>query len=234
MDNNLKLPVEMLEPMILSYSLRNISFFLKVKQYIDTRNFKNKSYFNDEKYQDIFNLICAFFDFKKKFPRKATLLAMLEKQEKDEDLKILKRAIIRKIFEDVDYEIDEEYLESEVLNFIKETKVYEAILESQSDIQNKNFSTITKRMENAVRINFDKDLGVSLTDSDLGLEKIRSLNKEKALPVSGFSHLNNFIDGGFHPKEIYCFAGIPGSGKCSRHDSIIDIEYEINEEGKIL
>lgn len=212
MTENIKIPSSILEPMILAYSLNNVSFFLKIKSHIDTSKLKGKSYFNDEKYQKVFNIICRYFDKYKQFPQKNTLKAITDRLEEDPEIKLFLMSIIDKSYDYNLKEIDVKFLEEEVLNFIKETKLYEAILESQPDIENRNFGAIVSRIEDAIRINFDKDLGISLLDVENVFKKIKELDEVAKIP-SEFSQLDLIFDGGFHPKEIYCFSAIPAGFK---------------------
>jgi len=211
MDTNLKLPTDILEPMILAYSRMNPSFFLKINKYLDT-NGTRKSYFNDEKNQRMFNIISKFYMKYKNFPKRTVLKAIIDKIEKDSEIKFLMLSIADKIYETSSNEIDQEWLEEEVKNFIMETQVYEAIIESQPDIEGRNFGAVVERIQNAVRVNFDKDLGLSILDIDESIRRIKRLDEEACID-SGYQHINNLLDGGFHPKEIYCVAAIPGGGK---------------------
>jgi len=211
-ENNIKIPSFELEPMILAYALNNVSFFLKIKSHIDTSKFKGKSYFNDEKYQKVFNILCKYFDKYRTFPQKNTLKALVDRLEEDKDIKLYEVAIVEKAYSYDLTSLDPKYLEDEVLNFIKETKVYEAILASQPDVENRNFGAIVSRIEDAVRINFDKDLGTSLLDIEEVFKKIKELD-DIAKISTGFTQLDNMLDGGLHPKEIYIWAGTPGIGK---------------------
>ena len=121
-------------------------------------------------------------------------------------------SVAEKIYQFTIDDLDVDYIEEEALNFIKEAKVYEAIISSQEDIENKNFGAIVRKVEDAVRINFDKDLGISIKDAEKGFSMIDKLNKEVKIST-GFQHFDNIVDEGLHPKEIICIAGVPGTGK---------------------
>ena len=234
MSKNLKLETTFLEPMILAYSRINPSFFLKVKQYLDTSKLAGKSYFNDEKYQRIFNIISKFYDKTRNFPRQNTLKALIDKIEKDSEIKLLLNSIVDKMYETDSVELDNDFIEDEVKSFISKAQLYEAILESQVDIENDNFSAVSDRVEKAIRVNFDKDLGVSINDIDEVMNKIRRMDEEESIS-SGYPHLDRLLDGGFHPKEIYCVAGVPGGGKCNFYDVKIRVKYKIDTEtGEII
>ena len=98
-ENNIKLPSSILEPMMMAYALNDVSFFLKIKPHIDTSKRKGKSYFNDEKYQKVFNILCKFFDKYKTFPKKDTFKALIDKFEDDKEIKLYENAIIDKVYD---------------------------------------------------------------------------------------------------------------------------------------
>lgn len=210
---NLKIPSKLLEPLILLGCLNNVSLFLKVKPYLDTSSQKGKSYFSDNKYQTVFNLLCKWYDKFKKFPYEKELKLLIEKiKSDDQEWKFILNSIVTNMYNEDPEEITPEYLEEELINFIKESRVYEAFMESQSDIDTRNFSAIADRMEEAVRVSFDKDLGTSIRDIDKAFKEIQRLNEEECMET-GYSNLDSLLDGGLRPKEIYCFASTPGVGK---------------------
>lgn len=232
MGENLKLPTQRLEPIILNYCRANPSFFLKIKDYLTTKG--NKSYFSDDKYQEVFNIYSKFFDKFKKPPKRETLKTILERKYKnDEEIKSYLFSIIHTMF-DNGVEYDEEYIEDEIKTFIQENRVYEAWFEGQGDVEKGDYGALLTKVENAVRVNFDKDLGTSIKDVDFMYDNIQKIMNEEVIDT-GFDHLNSIIDGGFHDKEIYCLSAIPGGFKCFRKDVKIKVRYQIDEEtGKML
>ncbi|MDA3941873.1 MAG: hypothetical protein PF693_21600, partial [Spirochaetia bacterium] len=233
---NLKLPNELLEPAILRHSLDNVSFFLKIKPYLVTSLKTKKSYFTDTKYQTIFNIICTWYDKRFKFPNEKEMILILDKFEKDADVKVLTKSLIREVYEGEENEIDISYVEEETKRFIQENKIYEAMLESQIDIESGNFDAIAEKMRAAITVNFDKDLGVSIRDIAAGLTEINSLDDEDVIP-SDFPSMDSemCLDGGFRNDEVYIFAAIPGLGKCLFRDVKVMISYEIDTEtGEII
>lgn len=232
---NLKLPSEILEPSILVHSLNNVSFFLKIKQYLDTNGRKNKSYFNDEKYQTIFNIVSKWYDKFAKFPTRKELHILNEKMNKsDEELRFLVDSVIDKVYDESTDEVNIEFIEKETQGFIQETRVYEAMMMSQLDISNGNYGAIADRMREAITINFDKDLGLSIRDINKGMEMLNELGDESAI-TTGIPSLDGALDGGWRGKEIYVFAATPGIGKCGRRDVKIMVSYEIDDKtGEII
>ena len=210
---NLTLPSELLEPAIITQSLKDASYFLKIKPYLFTSN-KNKTYFSDIKYQRIFNAICIWHDKYKKFPKKKEMLLLINKIEKDEAVKLLINSIIEETYEGDPEEIDKDYLEEETIEFIKRNQVYEAYMLTQMDVENGDYSSLVERFTKATTINFDQDLGTSIRDVDSGVDEINSLDDEDVIPTDFPSiDADNVLDGGFRNEEIYVFAAIPGLGK---------------------
>ena len=232
MSNNLKIPSQRLEPIILNYCRANPSFFLKVKEYLATDG--KKSYFSDDKYQEVFNLYGKFFDKFNKPPKRETIKAILDrKYNNDEEMRTYLFSIINSMF-DPNIEYDSEYVEEEIKTFIQENRVYEAWFEGQGDVEKGDYGSLLTKVENAVRVNFDRDLGTSIKDVDFMYEHIQEIMNEDVVDT-GYSHLNSIIDGGFHDKEIYCLSAIPGGFKCFRKDVKVKIRYQIDEEtGEIL
>lgn len=210
--DNLKIPEEMLEPQILAASTIYLSYFMKIKKFIDTNSERGKSYFTDSKYQEIFNLYCKYFDKFQEQPTKLTLLTLVNRTETDTEIKLYKKAIVEKMFSIKEEEINLPYIEEETEQFIKQTRVFEAMLSAQIDVAEQNYGAIVSKMEEAVRVSFDKDQGVSIDDVDEAFERINLVNDELAVST-GYKHLDSFLDGGLHPKEIYILAAIPGGGK---------------------
>ena len=68
----------MLEPAILIHALKNRSFFLKIKPYLQTKG--KKSFFQEAKLQKIFNNVCIWYDKYKRFPKEKEMLMNLSKQ----------------------------------------------------------------------------------------------------------------------------------------------------------
>lgn len=214
---NLKITSKNLELLILQCSVQNLSFFMKIKSYLDTSNNKGKTYFDDEKYQTVFNLYCRFFDKHKKQPKKKTFLLLVEaysnKTKQEEDIVLYLNNIAEQMYQPVQDEVDMEEIEEQTINFIKENRVYESMVSSQRDMEEGNYENIVSKMEDAVRVSFDKDLGMSIRDYEDVFEKMDGTFNSSKVISTGYSNLDNFMDGGFYGKELYVIAGTPGTGK---------------------
>jgi len=230
-DKNLKLPSEYIEPIILSYCYHNQSYFIKIKDWLNTKDKKGISYFNDSKLQDIFNVIATFFNKYERLPNKTTLKSVIDKIEKDEEVKLYKLSIIDKIFDTKLEEIDTTYIEEETLKFIKEAKAYEVIIDSSKYINDENYEGFITDMEEISKINFDKDLGVSIKEADKIYDLFQDLGDQKTV-TTGFRNLNSFLDSGFKARELTVFSSTPGVGKCVKNNVKVRVRVKVDTENK--
>lgn len=227
--SNLKIKSKNLELLILQCSVNNLSFFMKIKSYLDTSTEnQGKTYFDDEKYQTVFNLYCRFFDKHKKQPKKKTFLLLVEayssKTKQEEDIALYLNNIADQMYTPLDLEEEDmNEIEEQTLSFIKENRVYESMLSSQRDMESGNYESIVTKMEEAVRISFDKDLGMSIRDFEDVFEKMEGTFSSQKVISTGYPNLDNFMDGGFYGSELYIIAGTPGTGK-----SLISANFAIN------
>lgn len=211
MNDTIKFPDEIIENLILNQSFHNKSFFTKIYNYLLSKDYKKKSYFKDQKNQIIFNILSLFYNRFKKFPSLKEFQFIINKQVEDESLRELLYSMVRKHIENVE-EVNSEFIEEEALKFIKEARVYEAFFLCQNDIENNKIDLVVSRMEEAIRINFDKDLGISVKDVEKFFERLSAYDNANAIQ-SGLPKLDEVLNGGFFPKEIYVFSAIPGGFK---------------------
>jgi len=209
MSENLKFATQKLEPLILNNCILNPSYFLKFKKYLQTE--KDKTYFNDKKYQMIFNILAKYYDRFQKLPVKETFEIITEKLSKDDlELKMYYTSIINNMY--LKQEIDNDFLMEETAKFIKEARVYEALMNSQNLIEKQDFSKIVSEMEEAVRVNFDTDFGISIKEVGEVFRQI-DLTENVKVVSSGYSAFDSIIGGGFKPKNLYVLSALPGYGK---------------------
>lgn len=210
MKENLKIPSELLEPAILKKCVKDVSFFIKIYQFLDTRKFKDKSFFSDKKYQKIFNTFCLIFEKIQKFPREKDVLFVIDKTETDAEIKLYINSLISKLY-DEELDFSDEVVETETISFIKEARVYEAFLKSQGHFESGSYSKIVGEMEEAIRVNFDKDLGVEIMDDSI-IDKINSVYSTEVIST-GYSNLDQALGGGLVKKTLTILGSPPAGGK---------------------
>jgi len=209
---DLKFSSSSLERFILAYLIKDRSFFLKVGQFLKTFDFQKKSYFIDSKLQWILNTCLIYYDKYDRVPSLDTIKILAEGKFKNDNL--LSESIINALEEIYNkdtstFEID--YLKDETVKFIKTARAVEATLQNQMDIANGNFEELTERMQNAVNINLDKDMGISLADTKTVLALLKEQEEDSGLTF-GSNMLDRFL-GSPRAGELMAFCGTPGVGK---------------------
>lgn len=212
MKDNLQIPSELLEEYIIISAINNKAFFLKIYKYLKTPSFK-KSYFNDEKNQIIFNIVAIWYEKYNMFPSLRDFDLLLEKVPIDAEIKTLVKGMATKYYSEDISQINQKNIAEQTQKFVQESRVYEAMMMAQKDIQEENYGAIVERMKEAVTVNFDKDLGISFTDTTNVMKAVTELTDDDSAIDSGIPILNNLIGGGFKKGEQIVIAAPPGVGK---------------------
>lgn len=210
---NLKFDSATLERFILTYLIKNKSFFLKIAQYLKTGDFKKKSYFIDGKLQCLLNYCYVFYNKFDAIPNLDEIKIFIEKKFSNDDPLLAKalRNTAEEIYNKKMEELEPSYIEEETVKFVKTMKAYEATTMNQLDIANGKFDNLADRMQKALNINLDKDLGLSLANIDETLALIKEVDTDTGLTF-GSPSLDRVL-GSPHPGEITVFCGTPGVGK---------------------
>jgi len=234
MAENITIPSELLEVMMLTFSLHNTSFFLKIRPYLTTSSHKKKTYFNDVKNQLIFNILSHWYDKFNTFPHKKEMEMLVDKVNEDADVKLYLKAMVNKYYLEDTSEYNEQNLLEEAQDFITQNRLIEAIALSQVDMDNREYASIVDKVREAITINFDKDLGLSAKDYNVAIDRMTEELSDVNAISTGFPSLDR-IGIKLYPNEIMALCGIPKVGKCSRADVKITVEYEIDDfTGEII
>ena len=184
---NLKIPSEILEQMILSYSLHNAAFFL------------------------LFNILSRWYDKYNSFPTVKEMKVFVDRADEDDEIKFLLNSMIDKYYAEDTSVYNEKNLVEESQQFITENRVIEAIASSQEDMVKGTYGNIVEKIRDAVTVSFDKDLGVSIKDYQEAKIRLESIQPTASIQY-GIPTLDR-LTGGLFPQEITVFASTPGLGK---------------------
>ena len=210
--SDIKFSSSSLERFILSYLIKDKSFFLKVAQYLKTSDFIKKSYFIDSKLQWILNTCLIYYSKYDRIPSLDTIKILSEGKFKSDAL--LSSSMLKAVDEIYTKDLstfEADYLKDETVKFIKTARAVEATLQNELDISNGNFEGLTERMQKAVNINLDKDLGISLADTKATLDLIQEQDEGSGITF-GSSALDRIL-GSPRAGELTVFCGTPGIGK---------------------
>lgn len=204
-----------LERVILSYLIKDKSFFLKIAKYLITSDYKKKTYFIDGKLQWLLNFCSKYYNVYERVPSLETVKITIEKATQTGQFDPLLAKAIRTATEEIYNknldEMDVEYIKDETIKFVKTMKAYEATTLNQLDIANGNFDNLSERMQKALNINLDKDFGISLSNIDETLGLIQQIEADSGLTF-GSPALDRIL-GSPKAGEITVFCGTPGIGK---------------------
>ena len=184
-----------LERVILTYLLKDKSFFLKIARYLRTSDYKKKTYFIDSKLQWLLNFCCKYYDTYEKIPSfetaKITIEQGLQAGKFDPLLAKAIKTATEEIYNKSLEEIEPEYIKDETVNG--------------------KFDSLSDRMQKALNINLDKDFGISLSNIGETLELIQQVEADSGLTF-GSSSLDRIL-GSPKAGELTVFCGVPGIGK---------------------
>ena len=204
-----------LERVILTYLLKDKSFFLKIARYLRTSDYKKKTYFIDSKLQWLLNFCCKYYDTYEKIPSfeaaKITIEQGLQAGKFDPLLAKAIKTATEEIYNKSLEEIEPEYIKDETVKFVRTMRAYEATTLNQLDIANGKFDSLSDRMQKALNINLDKDFGISLSNIGETLELIQQVEADSGLTF-GSSSLDRIL-GSPKAGELTVFCGVPGIGK---------------------
>jgi replicative DNA helicase len=222
-----------LERVILSYLIKDKSFFLKIAQYLKTSDYKKKTYFIDSKLQWLLNFCSKYYDAYEKVPSLETVKITIEKATENGQFDPLLAKAIRTTCEEIYTksleDIEAEYIKDETVKFVKTMKAYEATTLNQLDIANGNFDSLSERMQKALNINLDKDFGISISNIGETLSLIQQVEADSGLTF-GSAALDRVL-GSPKAGEITVFCGTPGIGKTIWLGNIATENMKLGKKG---
>ena len=209
----LKFDSETEEKLIVGYFFKDRSTFLKLAQYLVTKNWKKNSFFNDNKLQFLVNACYAYSNAYKRMPTEDVIYSMVEKAPNMDDYVKDQVKNLFKSLKDKDYsEYSPDYIKDQAVNFIKRERAIEATYKCDAEIQAGNYDNLDKIMRSAINVNLDKDLGTSIKNVAEVLPMIQETHDDSMGCTWGSKTLNEKI-GRIQPGEIAVLAGLPGAGK---------------------
>lgn len=184
-----------LEHLILNYSVRDRSFWLKVFESI------KPNFFEKDQDRKIFGFFKDYFQKYNQLPDYQ--IANNELKDIDSDLLV---AVYDQPPEDT-----KDYIYDKTLDFITENMMRSALMEAIDHLEKRQFNKIYESVKKVLEFSLDTSLGLKLSDIDTRYEKIKLLEKERV--PTGYAQLDSILHGGWAKKEAYACAAPPGIGK---------------------
>lgn len=231
-DTEIKFESATLERFILSYLIKDRAFFLKVGNLLKTNDFTKKSYFQDGKLQWILNTCSIYYDKYERVPTLDTMKILIEGSSKLKEDPLLTKAI-RTATEEIYTKdlsgLESDYLKDETVKFITTKRAVEATYLNQLDIANGKFDNLSSRMQDALNIRLDKDMGVSLSNVGETLNMIQEVEADSGLTF-GSAALDRIL-GSPKAGEITVICGTPGVGKTIWLGNIATENMKLGKKG---
>lgn len=219
-----------MERFILAYLIKDKSFFLKIGKLLKTKDYSKKSYFTDNKLQWLLNVCCVYYNKYDRVPSIETAKMFSEGQfKKDELLKKAIDALIDEIYTKDLSEIEPDYIKDETVKFVKAMRAVEATNLNALDIANGKFDALNDRMQKAVNINLDKDLGVSLANIEESLSLIQEVEEDSGMTF-GTPALDRIL-GSPKKGELIVYCGTPGIGKTIHLGNVATENMKLGKKG---
>ena len=229
------------EKLIVGYFYRDRSTFLKLAQYLTTKDWRKYSFFNDKRLQFLVNACYLYSDKYKKMPPVKIVNAFIEKTSTMDDFEKEKTKQLFDSLQAIDYsEYSPEYLKDVAVKFIKRERAAEAAFKCQAEIEKGNFDNLDKIMREAINVNLDKDLGTSIKDVAEVLPMIQEVHDDAEGCTWGSKTIDTRL-GRVQKGEIAVLAGLPGAGKTAwlghiglsslkEKKNVIMFSFEVNKK----
>jgi len=190
-------------------------------------------YFSSDTLKILFKIYKRTFDeFDGKTPSRKIIENLLSKTSARFNKEIMNEYLNQIFQEDPLINISErDYITKQVVSFAKHARMIEAVTESYrllgEEADNDNevvFEQVVGLVRDALMFNVDVQIGYDLFDIDARYKNLREAHLNKI--TTGFNQIDEVLEGGWSRKELYCFMGPPGIGKCHVYDAEIEIEID--------
>lgn len=202
---------------LLSALFSDRNFLVQILDILET------DYFESEANRGIFKIIKHYFQSYNQIPT----LEVLKVRFADIDSDVLKTSMIEHL-KDVWKNLESNdlaFVKEETLRFCKNQKLKSAILDSVELLKAQDYDGIKEKIDTAIKAGQPLTFGL---DYSTEVERRYTTAMRKTIPT-GWSVINELMDGGLAPGELGVIFGSPGSGKSW---ALINIALDAVKKGK--
>lgn len=166
------------------------------------------SYFESSSIRELCSIALTYFKEYRALPTLAAFKVSIENEE-DELLKQEMISALRQAVTNAD-STDLEFIKEQTLDYCKYQELKRAILESADDLKHGNYDDIRTKIENALKVGMDNNIGLQFSTS-----AVASRYDEEARNVisTGISVLDDLLKGGLAQGELGVIIAPSGAGK---------------------
>jgi hypothetical protein len=201
------LSIEDKERILLAQLLNNHELFIKGITFLE------KSFFESKVNKLIVDFVKKYYEKYKSVPPEDAILIELGLDDTRHD------------WLDINKQWPSNYLEDYLNAFIRNMSMKGAIEDSIELLDNEDYGAIEKKIKDAVNIDLDVKLGVSIEYDKAGFKSLFDMltSQEETIPT-GWSNVDEKLGGGVTiPSLNYIFAK-SGGGKCCFYNTLINIK----------
>lgn len=204
--------IEDRERLLLSQLLNNDELFIKAIAFLD------KNYFESKINKLIVKFMISYYDTYKSVPPSDAILMELDMDETRSD------------WLDVKKQWPSAYLEDYLNSFIKNMSMKNAIEDSIELLETEDYGTIEKKIKDAVSIDIDTKLGVTLSSEKENFKDLFTMltSKEMTIPT-GWDNVDDKLDGGVNIPSLNYLLAKSGGGKSI---GLINLSWNYVQQGK--
>ena len=174
------------QQLLIEYALSNPDLFAKINHIL-------KPTFVDTQLQRSVNFIKDYYEKYKALPNADQIT--VESGKRYDTSKVLARSELA-------------YTENEWESFCRQKAIEEAIMSSPALIDKGDYSTVEKMIRDAISVGLIKNVGLDyFLDPEDRIKRYLTLNN---MISTGWSELDDQLNGGLNRKEMTLFAGLPG------------------------
>lgn len=189
------------------FQIKVLGALLSDKKFLlDVSDTIKESYFGSQAHQWIVHEILKYFAEFHTTPTMEVLQVEFKKIDNDV-LKVAVKEELRRSYESSQDDLD--YVKQEFTAFCRNQEMKAAILESADLLKTGNFDGIRSRIEHALKVGMEKDIGC---DYKLDVESRYREDYRPTIPTP-WSPLNDLFSGGLGPGDLFLICGGPGIGK---------------------
>lgn len=196
----------------------NKKFFARINEVLDSEQFSSESR------SWVVDKIKEYYKEYSELPDANTIKVLAEKQiNNNANKKVNVKRLLKKIKNgDGKLNNNSDFVKEESIEFFKHKNLESVILQSADLLKDNKFDTIEENVREAINITIDKDLGLNYIED---IED-RYIKQRHGLVPTGWSVIDNIIDGGVGNSELAVVLGPSGSGKCVGPNTKLDLELE--------
>lgn len=204
--------IEDRERLLLSQLLNNDELFIKAIAFLD------KNYFESKINKLIVKFMISYYDTYKSVPPSDAILMELDMDETRSD------------WLDIKKQWPTAYLEDYLNSFIKNMSMKNAIEDSIELLETEDYGTIEKKIKDAVSIDIDTKLGVTISSDKDSFRDLFSMltSKEMTIPT-GWVNVDEKLDGGVNIPSLNYLLAKSGGGKSI---GLINLSWNYVQQGK--